>query len=260
MEDDPEVKEAMMIDDAADEKRTNIRGGSSGASSKIGDEEAIVQCGTSAGPITMHFYRSWSPHGYNRATALFERGYYDHSHFFRVVDHFLVQFGIGYTTDQELKSFSQSTIPDDPRRSNLLPFKEGMMSFAGSGPNSRSNQMFIAYDQADSLGQSPWEIPFGRVTSGMENVKNFYKEYGDEPPWGKGPKQASIENRGASYIESGFPLLDKFETCSVQRINQSSADVGSIKAVNVSIVVSILLGIGYLKKKMSIQPNNSKKT
>ncbi len=45
--------------------------------------------------------------------------------------------------------------------------------------------------------QSPWETPFGRVTSGMENVKTFYKEYGDEPPWGKGPKQASIEERVA---------------------------------------------------------------
>eukprot|EP00986_Skeletonema_menzelii_P006622 scaffold2527_cov185-Skeletonema_menzelii.AAC.9 len=280
MEDDPEVKEIMMgdeVDDASDEQRSNIRG-----SAAKNDEEAIIQCGTSAGPIAMRFYRSWSPHGYDRATALFERGYFDHSHFFRVVEHFLVQFGIGYTQDKELKTFSQSTIPDDPKRPDLLPFKEGMMSFAGSGKNSRSSQMFIAYDGAGNLGQSPWETPFGHVTSGLENVKNFYKEYGDMPPWGKGPEQGPIHSRGASYIESEFPLLDKFETCSVQRINQSGS--GEVKDANVvknvaaeikkanvvnkaetkdeapsfpfttllilsSIVVSVLLGLGYVRKK-----------
>lgn len=234
MEDDPEVKEAMLgdpVDDATEKQHKKIRG-----APKIENEneEAIVQCSTSAGPITMHFYRSWSPHGYDRATTLFEKGYYDHSHFFRVVEHFLVQFGIGYTTDKELKAFAQSTIPDDPKQPHLLPFKEGMMSFAGSGPNSRSSQMFIAYDRAGGLGQSPWETPFGKVTSGLENVKNFYKGYGDMPPWGHGPEQGPIHNRGASYIESEFPLLDKFETCSVQRLNKSAEadkDANAVKNV-----------------------------
>jgi cyclophilin family peptidyl-prolyl cis-trans isomerase len=307
MEDDPEVKEIMgdEVDDAADEQRTNIRGSGNAPKSVGSDqEEAIVQCDTSAGPITMHFYRSWSPHGYDRATKLFEKGYFDHSHFFRVVEHFLVQFGIGYTTDKELKAFSLSTIPDDPKRPELLPFKEGMMSFAGSGPNSRSSQMFIAYDRAGGLGQSPWETPFGKVTSGLENVKNFYKGYGDMPPWGKGPQQGPIHNRGASYIESDFPLLDKFETCSVQRMNQSGAGVikdvnvikqsdteviqdanvvknvaAEIKKANVvnkaetkeevpsfpfttllilsSIVLSVLLGLGYMRNKKKKKYNNT---
>eukprot|EP00985_Skeletonema_marinoi_P029417 scaffold27801_cov219-Skeletonema_marinoi.AAC.9 len=211
------------------------------------EEEAIVQCETSAGPITMHFYRSWSPHGYDRATTLFEKGYFDHSHFFRVVDHFLVQFGIGYTTDKELKAFSLSTIPDDPKRPELLPFKEGMLAFAGSAPNSRSNEMFIAYDRAGSLGQSPWETPFGKVTSGLENVKNFYKGYGDMPPWGKGPKQGPIYKRGADYIKKDFPLLDNFETCSVQRMNQSTGSNNLI--ILSSIVLSVILGFGYLQRK-----------
>lgn len=189
-----------------------------------------------------------------------------------------MQFGIGYTTDLELKRFSQSTIPDDPKQPHLLPFKEGMMSFAGSGPNSRSSQMFIAYDNAGGLGQSPWETPFGKVTSGMENVKNFYKGYGDMPPWGKGPLQGPIHNRGASYIESDFPLLDKFETCSVQRIKQSDGNRDAdevntsqkiIKAnvvnkqelkegasspvvkvfILMSVMVGVIVALGYLRKK-----------
>lgn len=184
------------------------------------DQHAIITCSTSAGPLLMHFHRAWAPQGYEKATSLFERHYYDHSHFFRVVPHFLVQFGIGYTTDATLKKFSQSTVPDDPKRSDLLPFKEGMISFAGSGPNSRSSQLFIAYDKAGGLGTSPWETPFGEVVGNesFETIRNFYKEYGDMPPWGKGPEQGPIHNKGSRYIEENFPLLDKFNTCQVRRV------------------------------------------
>lgn len=180
----------------------------------------------------MHFHRSWSPHGYDRATALFVRGYYDHSHFFRVVPHFLVQFGISYTTDLELTRFADSAIQDDPKRNDLMPFREGMMSFAGSGKNSRTSQLFIAYDRAQGLGNSPWETPFGEVVEGIEHVKNLYAEYGDMPPWGKGPEQGPIRNRGASYIEEGFPLLDKFETCTVRSLTSSPDGEGIVEEGN----------------------------
>mmetsp|Transcript_24472 Transcript_24472/g.41905 ORF Transcript_24472/g.41905 Transcript_24472/m.41905 type:complete len:295 (+) Transcript_24472:160-1044(+) len=184
-------------------------------------QEAVVKCTTSAGLIVMRLHRSWSPHGYDRAARLFERGYYDHSHFFRVVPHFLVQFGISYTNDVELKRFADKSIQDDPKREDLMPFREGYISFAGSGPNSRTSQLFIAYDRAGGLGSSPWETPFGEVVEGMENVRNLYSVYGDMPPWGKGPQQGPIRNRGPSYIEESFPLLDKFETCTVERIEPS---------------------------------------
>ena len=186
------------------------------------DAHAIVSCSTSAGPLLMHFHRAWSPHGYERATTLFEKHYYDHSHFFRVVPHFLVQFGIGYTTNGELKQWAKTSIPDDPKRSDLLPFREGMMSFAGSGPNSRSSQLFIAYDKAQNLGTSPWETPFGEVigAESLKTARNFYSGYGDMPPWGKGPQQGPIHNQGSSYIEENFPELDKFHTCDVKRVKE----------------------------------------
>ena len=184
-----------------------------------GEQHAIVQCTTTAGQIIMHMHRDWSPNGYDRAVSLFERGYYDNSHFFRVVPHFLVQFGISYTKDIELTKFADSTILDDPKRNDLMPFREGMMSFAGSGPNSRSSQLFIAYDRAGGLGNSPWETPFGEVVEGMNNVNNLYSEYGDMPPWGKGPQQGPIRNQGSRYIEENFPNLDKFEKCTVKRVS-----------------------------------------
>lgn len=57
-------------------------------------EEAVVSCGTTKGPIVMRMHRDWSPNGYDRVVDLFERGFYDESHFFRAVPGFLCQFGI----------------------------------------------------------------------------------------------------------------------------------------------------------------------
>lgn len=54
-------------------------------------EETLVRCKTTAGPFTLQLKRSLSPIGYDRAVELFERGFYDHSYFFRVVKNFLVQ-------------------------------------------------------------------------------------------------------------------------------------------------------------------------
>ncbi|EJK50800.1 hypothetical protein THAOC_30098 [Thalassiosira oceanica] len=183
-------------------------------------KKAEVRCTTSKGPIVLTLYEDWSPNGYRKAAELFERGYYDHSHFFGVVPGFLVQFGIGYTADLDLKEFADSTVEDDPKRTDLMPFREGYISFAGSGgKNSRSSQLFFAYNNVKHLGNYPWETPIGEVTEGMEIVRNFYSGYGDMPPWGNGPQKGLIRNEGASYIENKFPLLDKFEICHVKRID-----------------------------------------
>lgn len=63
------------------------------------DGMAQFHCGTTAGDFEMIFYREWSPHGYDRVVQLLERGFYDHSHFFRVIHGFLAQFGIRYNLD-----------------------------------------------------------------------------------------------------------------------------------------------------------------
>jgi len=181
------------------------------------DEIAIVECGTTKGPFVMQLNRKWSPKGYDRATLLFERGYYDNSHFFRVVKGFLVQFGISYTQDEELRKLGTSTFEDDPRLSPKIPFKMSTISYAGSGENSRTSHLFISYTStSSSLGEQPWETPIGFVKEGMDSVVQELYSYGDMPPWGKGPKQDPIYG-GPEYIETNFPLTDRFETCKVRR-------------------------------------------
>lgn len=70
-----------------------------------------------------------------------------------------------------------------------------------------------------SFGTQLWETPIGRVVEGFDTVvKNFYSEYGDMPPWGKGPEQPKIHGpNGFSYITENFPLLDHFLECHVVR-------------------------------------------
>jgi peptidyl-prolyl cis-trans isomerase A (cyclophilin A) len=187
-------------------------------------ETASIKCGSSAGSFEMEMIRAWSPMGYDRAVELFEKGYYDQSHFFRVVPKFLVQFGISYTTDEELKRFARTTIPDDVQLDPPIPFVEGTISYAGSGDNSRSSQIFISYtDKNTMFGTNKWETPVGRIVEGMDHVRNFYS-YGDMPPWGKGPVQGKIHS-GRAYIEEGFPLTDKFLTCTVERRGNGEEDV-----------------------------------
>ena len=178
-------------------------------------ETALISCGTSTGPFQMKLERAMSPMGYDRAVELFERGFYDNTHFFRVIPKFLVQFGITYSTSDELKHFAKNQIPDDPQLDPPTPFREGTISYAGSGDNSRTSQLFISYGDSKQLGTQKWETPIGHVVEGMDNIRNLYT-YGDMPPWGKGPAQGKIY-AGRSYIEDNFPLLDHFQSCTVER-------------------------------------------
>lgn len=63
------------------------------------------------------------------------------------------------------------------------------------------------------MGNEPWETPFGKVVEGYETLEKLYKGYGDIPPFGKGPDQQKIHNRGNSYIKENFPLTDFITSC-----------------------------------------------
>eukprot|EP00590_Aulacoseira_subarctica_P004790 CAMPEP_0172424098 /NCGR_PEP_ID=MMETSP1064-20121228/21237_1 /TAXON_ID=202472 /ORGANISM="Aulacoseira subarctica , Strain CCAP 1002/5" /LENGTH=276 /DNA_ID=CAMNT_0013165855 /DNA_START=22 /DNA_END=852 /DNA_ORIENTATION=+ len=194
------------------------------------DQEALVKCGTTKGPFTIRLVRKWSPLGYDRAVSLFQRGFYDHSHFFRTVHGFLVQFGISYTDEDDLLELADKTIRDDPQLDPPIPFEEGIVSYAGGGKDSRTSQLFIAYDAIDSFGQELWETPIGKVIQGMENVKKFYGDYGDMPPWGEGPEQWRIEEEGEEYMEENYPLMDKFKTCKVKVVYPGNRELLSVDA------------------------------
>lgn len=172
---------------------------SAAASSPAGAAPATYRVGvmTSRGPFVIEVERALAPYGADRFYALVQAHYYDGARFYRVVPHFVVQFG-GAADPNVTKAWDR-TIPDDPVKGTN---SRGAVTFAASSaPNSRTTHVFInlaANPNLDGMGFAP----FGRVTSGMNVVDAIYAGYGEEPD------QAQIASRGNAYLAKAFPKLD----------------------------------------------------
>lgn len=135
-------------------------------------EHPLVKCETTKGPLLIEVYTEWSPLGAERFLNLVTDGFFTNIALYRCVERFLVQFGI---SDNPIKKhWHRDEIPDDPNQH--LGIKKNYVSFAGGGPNTRSTQIFIAFEDLDFLGHEPWETPFGKyllTIHGNEYIFNF---------------------------------------------------------------------------------------
>ena len=163
--------------------------------------EFKVRFETSKGPFVVEVHRQWAPNGADRFYELIQSGYYDEARFYRVVPSFIVQWGIN--KDPKIsQEWRQKTIPDDPvRQSN----RQGYITYAKSGPNTRTTQLFVNLADNASLDSTGF-APFGRVIEGMGVVENLYSGYGQTP------QQNLIQLQGNAYLESRFPKLDYIRT------------------------------------------------
>lgn len=134
----------------------------------------LVNFETTQGNFVIQVNRDWAPLGADRFYNLVNNGYYTDCSFFRVIPGFMVQFGINGNPEIN-KVWRETNIKDDPvRESNL----RGYITFATSGPNSRTSQVFINYannSRLDSMGFAP----FGKVIEGMNVVDKIFSEYGE---------------------------------------------------------------------------------
>lgn len=161
----------------------------------------------------------WAPIGAHRFLQLVREQYYDGVAFNRAVPGFLTQFGIARDYEQRSK-WDSLTILDD---TTFEEFKPGYISFAGSGKDSRTTEIFIVMpnveqEQLDYFGENSWETAFAYISE--EDILKFgewvYTDYGDMPPWGKGPDSSRIyDEDGYDYLESGFPNLSYIDRCYV---------------------------------------------
>mmetsp|Transcript_12235 Transcript_12235/g.16784 ORF Transcript_12235/g.16784 Transcript_12235/m.16784 type:complete len:258 (-) Transcript_12235:1900-2673(-) len=182
---------------------------SCGANEDSKEDLPLVHCETTKGPLTIEVHKDWSPLGAERFLDLVQDNFFTDIAFFRCVERFLTQFGI--SENPEKKHWHNENIPDDP---NLhLGIRKNVVSFAGGGANTRSTQLFIAFEDLDFLGKEPWETPFAMVIEGESTLKYLYKGYGDIPPFGRGPDQQKIHNQGNAYIRRNFPKIDFINSC-----------------------------------------------
>jgi peptidyl-prolyl cis-trans isomerase A (cyclophilin A) len=175
-------------------------------------DEFTVVVETTKGEIEMRVHRAWSPKGADRFYTLVRLGYYDDVAFFRVVEGFMAQIGI-HGNGQVNAAWRMNRIEDDPAagQSNT----RGRVSFATSGPNSRTTQFFINFGNnanLDSMGFTP----FAEVTS-MDVVDRLYAGYGEGAPGGRGPSQGRLQSEGNTYLRSEFPQLDYIRTARIRQ-------------------------------------------
>ena len=167
---------------------------------------------TSKGVFVIEVTRAWASQGADRFYNLVKNGFFDNTRFFRVIPNFMVQFGISGDPALNTK-WRVARIPDDrPAQSNT----RGMVTFATSGPNARTTQVFINFknnSRLDPLGFAP----FGKVVSGMNVVDALNGEYGEGAPDGRGPDQMRLQAEGNAYLAKDFPRMDFVKKATIER-------------------------------------------
>ncbi len=166
-----------------------------------------VKFETTRGDFTMDVTRAWAPLGVDRFYNLVRHHYYDNMVIFRVVQGFVVQFGISSYPPVNA-AWRDATIKDDPV---LQSNKRGYVTFATSGSNSRTTQIFINFgDNArlDSMGFTP----FATVNhDGMKVVEMFYDQYAEGPT----NEQNAIQLQGRAFLDKNFSKLDVIRQATV---------------------------------------------
>jgi cyclophilin family peptidyl-prolyl cis-trans isomerase len=178
-----------------------------------------VECSTTEGDLHITVKPHWSPRGAARFLELVDMDYFEGCALNRVVKNFLTQFGISKNYAHRTGA-REATIADDVPHDGL-GFKPGFMAFAGSGPNSRTTEMFIVMPgtsthQLAHFGDNPWETPFAFVAPEDVKVVADWYSYGDMPPWGEGPSPSKIyEEDGYDYLAKEFPKLSYITNCRI---------------------------------------------
>eukprot|EP00545_Synedropsis_sp_CCMP1620_P005696 CAMPEP_0119011386 /NCGR_PEP_ID=MMETSP1176-20130426/5645_1 /TAXON_ID=265551 /ORGANISM="Synedropsis recta cf, Strain CCMP1620" /LENGTH=237 /DNA_ID=CAMNT_0006964211 /DNA_START=52 /DNA_END=765 /DNA_ORIENTATION=- len=149
------------------------------------------------GTIYIKTRPDWAPLGVDRFHDLVESDFFINTHFFRVVPGFVVQFGISGDTAIE-NQWRLKDLKDDPVVAKNV---KGTVSFANSGPDTRTTQIFINLSDnsknLDNLGFAP----IGEVILGMDIVERINSE------WGQQAKQQKIISQGNSYLDTNFPRM-----------------------------------------------------
>lgn len=170
-----------------------------------------VKMATTKGEFSLEIHRDWAPHGADRFYELVHAHYFDDSRFFRVVPHYIAQFGIaGDPVTAAL--WRERTIPDDPvRRSNL----RGAIAYATTGPGCRATELYINLVDNTRLDAQGF-APIGEVVSGMEVVDALYSGYGERSGGGmRAGRQAPLFEGGNGWLDAHFPKLDKLLSAQV---------------------------------------------
>mmetsp|Transcript_112237 Transcript_112237/g.312351 ORF Transcript_112237/g.312351 Transcript_112237/m.312351 type:complete len:206 (+) Transcript_112237:68-685(+) len=152
----------------------------------------------SAGFFVVEVHPDWAPLGAARVKEIVEEKVWETARFFRVVPGFVVQWGIPGKPSVATE-WRERKIKDDPMRSDISNL-EGYVTFAKSGEDTRTTQVFINLSDNANLDSMGFP-PFGKVVEGMDVVKKINSKHGESP------NQAKIQSSGNAYLKQSFPDL-----------------------------------------------------
>jgi peptidyl-prolyl cis-trans isomerase A (cyclophilin A) len=173
-----------------------------------------VKFATTHGDFVVEVHRDWAPLGADRFYNLVKAKFYTDSAFYRYSPGFIVQFGVP-ANPAVTSAWENAKIKDDPfKESN----KKGTLTFATSGADARTTDLFINLKDNTFLDNSPPGFrPIGMVTEGMDIVEGLYSGYGEMKGMagGTGPDQQRVQNEGKAYLDKYFPKLDSIKSATV---------------------------------------------
>ena len=162
---------------------------------------------TTRGPFVIEVRREWAPLAADRFYNLVKNGFYDGSRFFRVLDGFMVQFGLNGDPAVQ-RAWQAASLRDEPVKASNT---RGFVTFTReSAPNSRYTMIFINYGDNSYLDKDGF-APFGQVVEGMEVVDTLYSGYGRQNV----PDQRRILREGNAYLDREYPRLDAVKTATI---------------------------------------------
>jgi peptidyl-prolyl cis-trans isomerase A (cyclophilin A) len=173
-------------------------------------EGYLVKFETSKGDFIVRVVYDWAPNGADRFEDLVKVGYYDDCRFFRVLDNFMAQVGVNGDPAVSARWLNDN-IPDDHV---LESNRRGYVTFATSGPDSRTTQFFINFKN-NALLDAKGFSPIGKVIEGMDVVDSLYSGYGEGAPRGNGPDQGRVQAEGNEYLNREFPKLDYIKKATI---------------------------------------------
>jgi homoserine O-acetyltransferase len=172
-----------------------------------------VKVDTTKGAFVIEAYRAWAPNGVDRFYNLVRNGFFDDSRFYRVVPHYIAQFGIA--GDPSVAAVWRTrAIPADPEHGSNL---RGTIGYAMVTPDARTTQLYI--NLADNVKNDHQGFTIiGKVVEGMDVVDRLYSGYGETSGGGmRASHQQKLFEEGNPYLDRDFPHLDKLLRASVEQ-------------------------------------------
>jgi len=160
---------------------------------------------TTKGSFVIKVTRDWAPIGADRFYNLVYYHFYDNEPIFRVLRHYIAQWGINMKPPIA-KAWKTAFIKDEKATQKN---SKGKVTFAVSTQkNSRTTQIFVNLKANAFSG--PF-APFGEVTSGLSVFGKLYHGYGEYAS----NNQAGMIRYGASWVKKYFPKLDWIKTARI---------------------------------------------